>query len=263
VTIHVFLGPSLPVEEARRLLEAAYHPPARAGDVLRLVASKPEAIAIIDGYFEQAPSVRHKEILFALSRGISVFGSASMGALRAAELAAFGMRGIGEVFSLYERGILEDDDEVAVNHGPEDTRYRNVSEAMVNLRHGLGRALSERIISSETHDVLVKRAKERFYGDRSWAAVFSDACAHVPLPVPESELAALRRFVDREQPNLKRDDAILLLRHLASVRGRIGRHEPTFEFHVTTHWRELVARVLEAEADTDASRNAHQGARGA
>jgi hypothetical protein len=257
VSIHVFLGPSLPVDEASRVLEAVYHPPVRAGDVLRLVDSRPEAIAIVDGYFEQAPSVRHKEILFALSNGIPVFGSASMGALRAAELAAFGMRGVGEVFSLYERGILEDDDEVAVNHGPEDTGYRNVSEAMVNLRHGLGRALAEGILSSGTHDLLLKRAKERFYAERSWRAVFADALAEA---IPESELAGLRGFVERERPNLKRDDAVALIRHLASARGRIERHTPTFEFHVTAHWRELVERVL--PANPDASSDDAGGVRG-
>ena len=46
----------------------------------------------------------HKEILFALSEGIDVYGAASMGALRAAELDAFGMRGIGDVYSAYAEG---------------------------------------------------------------------------------------------------------------------------------------------------------------
>ena len=49
-------------------------------------AGAAEAIGIIDGYFERVPSVWHKEILWAMAEGIHVFGSASMGALRAAEL---------------------------------------------------------------------------------------------------------------------------------------------------------------------------------
>src|SRR5688572_32760283 len=50
--------------------------------------------------------------------GVRVFGAASMGALRAAELQPFGMIGVGQVFQAYRRGHLTDDDEVAVAHGP-------------------------------------------------------------------------------------------------------------------------------------------------
>ncbi len=55
-------------------------------------------LLLIDGYFHQVPSVQHKEILYALHQGLAVFGCSSMGALRAAELADFGMVGIGRVF---------------------------------------------------------------------------------------------------------------------------------------------------------------------
>ena len=101
----------------------------------------PLAIGLIDGYFERVPAVWHKEILWALSQGIHVFGSASMGALRAAELAPFGMIGVGAIFEAYRDGILEDDDEVAVAHGPADTGYRAGSDAMVNIRATLARAV--------------------------------------------------------------------------------------------------------------------------
>ena len=47
-----------------------------------------------------------------------------MGALRAAELHVFGMVGVGRVFELFRDGLLEDDDEVAVAHGPADSGYQ-------------------------------------------------------------------------------------------------------------------------------------------
>ena len=59
-------------------------------------AGAPGAIGVIDGYFDGVPSVWHKEILWALSQGIRVFGGASMGALRAAELDGFGMTGVSD-----------------------------------------------------------------------------------------------------------------------------------------------------------------------
>ena len=63
----VFLGPTLAATEARAILEATYLPPVTGGDVYAALREDPDVICIIDGCFEQAPSVRHKEILFALS----------------------------------------------------------------------------------------------------------------------------------------------------------------------------------------------------
>ena len=64
-------------------------------------AGAASAIGIVDGYFEGVLSVWHKEILWAMAEGIHVFGSASMGALRAAELHPFGMHGTGRIFEAF------------------------------------------------------------------------------------------------------------------------------------------------------------------
>ena len=72
----------------------------------------------------------HREILYAMSEGIHVFGASSMGALRAAELHGLGMRGIGTVFEAYRQNVFapypppfERDEEVAVMHGPPETGF--------------------------------------------------------------------------------------------------------------------------------------------
>ena len=135
----VFTGPTITPAEAARELDAVYRPPAAEGDVYRAAERHPRAIGIIDGYFENVPAVWHKEILWAMSEGIHVYGSASMGALRAAELAAFGMVGIGTVFEAYRDGVLEDD-EVAIVHADAEFDFRPASEAMVNIRATLEKA---------------------------------------------------------------------------------------------------------------------------
>ena len=126
----VFVGPTLPIAEAAAV--SRRHLPAAGGARRRLprrVAPRPRAIGIVDGYFQWAPAVWHKEILWAIGQGVHVFGAASMGALRAAELAPFGMRGVGRIFEAYRDGSLgrrqpfEDDDEVAVVHGPPESGY--------------------------------------------------------------------------------------------------------------------------------------------
>ena len=76
--IIVFLGPTMPVHEARMILDAVYLRPAKQGDLLSCVTSmEPDVIALIDGYFYQEQSVWHKEIIFALSKGVAVYGSSA------------------------------------------------------------------------------------------------------------------------------------------------------------------------------------------
>src|SRR6266545_2055919 len=166
--VYVFIGPTLSADAARTELDAIFLPPVSQGDIYSLCRKRPLAIGIVDGYFERIPAVWHKEILWAMSEGVHVFGAASMGALRAAELHAFGMVGVGRVFEAYRAGDLEDDDEVAVIHGPAATGYRPASDAMVNIRQTLAAALSAKIIGQDTHRRLVKLAKGLFYADRHY-----------------------------------------------------------------------------------------------
>src|SRR5262249_41220362 len=141
----LFTGPSLPaadMEAEFRHVDAdvVVRPPIEQGDVLRLAHRLPDVIGIVDGQFFHAPAVLHREILFALERGVRILGAASIGALRAAELDSFGMEGIGEIYRRYRTGIIDSDDEVAVLHGPAADEFRPLTEALVTIRHNLGRA---------------------------------------------------------------------------------------------------------------------------
>jgi hypothetical protein len=231
VTCVVFLGPSLPLADARAILDADYRPPARGCDVLEAACDAPDAIVLIDGLFEQVPSVRHKEVLYALSRGIAVYGAASMGALRAAELTAFGMRGVGQIYEAFASGEYEDDDEVAICHAAAEEQHRPLSEAMANLRWGLSQAAAAGVISAATRDGLVRIGKATFYPERSWGGLVTRARAE-GLPGPELE--ALLDHVRRTRPDRKRDDARLVLKRARDdlARGPI-RCAPSFELRLT------------------------------
>jgi hypothetical protein len=233
--VYVFVGPTLRLAEARAVLPGAcFLPPVKAGDVRRVV-ERARFIGIIDGLYEQVPAVWHKEILDALSRGVRVYGGASLGALRAAELEPFGMVAVGRVARDFIAGALEDDDEVAVSHATAEHDFRPLSEAMVNLREGLERACAQAVISRATHDALVLAGKRRFYADRSWRAILSEGRG---LALPGGELDALARFVEVERPDRKRDDALELLARLRDDLARdLPRFEPTFRFEPTAFWR--------------------------
>src|ERR1700730_9972648 len=209
VSVYIFTGPTISAAEAGRELKAIYLPPASEGDVYRVALQRPRAIGIIDGYFQSIPTVRHKEILWAMSRGIHVFGSASMGALRAAELAAFGMEGVGIIFKMYHDGTLEDDDEVAVAHGPADLGYPASSEAMVNIRQTLRKAAQDKLISPEVRVELVAVGKELFYPDRNYRLLLRRA---FDRGISETELGRLEKWLPRNRVNQKKQDAMAMLR---------------------------------------------------
>ena len=102
----VFLGPSLARIEAEALCRAEYHPPIRRGDLANYAGSARRIIAIVDGEFFQSLAVSPNEVLSAMEAGHSLFGAASMGALRAAELACLGMTVSVAFRKMYVRGNL-------------------------------------------------------------------------------------------------------------------------------------------------------------
>lgn len=232
----IFAGPTLP-PAARPAGDAAFEwrPPARQGDVYRAALTRPAAIGLVDGYFEVVPTVWHKEILWALAEGIAVYGAASIGALRAAELDAFGMRGIGQVYRDFRDGVLTDDDEVAVIHAPEELGYRPLSDAMVDIRATLASAARLAVIKSSDCARLTAIAKALFYKERSYAAMLAAARA---AGVPEPALAAIVAWLPAGRIEQKRLDAEAVL---DAVRAHLtAAPEPpgvTWRLAETVAWR--------------------------
>ncbi len=248
MSVYVFAGPTISPAEASCELEAVYLPPAAEGDVYRATLRRPQAIGIIDGYFQSVPTVRHKEILWAMSRGIHVFGSASIGALRAAELAAFGMEGVGAIFESYRDGILEDDDEVAIAHGPSEVGFLAGSEAMVNIRQTLLKAERVGIVSSKLRRALERIAKELFYPHRNYCVLLRSASE---CGLPEKDLARFREWLPEGKVNQKREDALSMLR---LIRHRLvkGLESKTvaYSFEQTSMWEAAWRQSLELRFDS-------------
>ena len=247
MTTFVFAGPTLSILDARAELDAIYLPPVAQGDVYRVTKMRPQAIGIIDGYFEREPAVWHKEILWAMSQGIHVFGSASMGALRAAELAAFGMEGVGEIFEAFRDGVLEDDDEVAVSHGPRESDYRVMSEAMVNVRATLSAAQVDGVIDATTAHVLQDAAKALFYPDRTYPALLRCGAG---LGVPRAQIDSLRDWLPGGRVDQKRTDALAMLREMRQrFAGPVPPKRVQYTFSCTEQWDQLASLAGEVHID--------------
>ncbi|MDW9778139.1 antibiotic resistance protein [Sinorhizobium meliloti] len=225
-----FVGPTVP--DAVRLAgnTLTIRPPARQGDVLRAVRDGAAAIGLIDGNFEYVAPVWHKEILFALSEGVAVFGAASMGALRAAECADFGMAGIGEIFRQYVSGEAEDDSDVALLHAPEELGYAPLTIPLVNVRATLRRLLELRSFSVEDAACVEEAVSSLFYKERTWGAIAARARL---MTSGDALIGKLRAgYVDQ-----KRADGLELLEALRSHPGERQHVKCQWTFHATSLWK--------------------------
>lgn len=252
--VAVFLGPSLPRDEAAVLLPGAtLLPPVRLGDVCAAVLDGFDVIVIVDGFFEQVPTVWHKEILWALSRGRAVYGASSMGALRAAELAPFGMCGVGRIFERFADGTYTDDDEVTIIHADDDVLgYRALSVAMASIREAVEEAVATGILAAAQAVELIARSKARHYSERCWPLVLRDAR---DIGVDAERTARLKAHVEAPGSDAKARDAAAVLRRVRDDLAAGTRPAPVaFEFEPTYNFEKLLTIVRAERAERGVAR---------
>jgi hypothetical protein len=182
------------------------HGPIRHGDLFRAALDPGDTVLVVDGVYQHYAPIRYKEIIAMLRRGVRVFGAASMGALRAAELAPLGMVGVGQVYRWYADGVLEADGDVALAHGHAEVDYRPLSLTVVSLLHAaheLGSLPEARTAR------LVEHARTVPFSLRSPRALLSST-------PPGSELradteAVCDRLAESPEHDVKRQDVRALL----------------------------------------------------
>ncbi len=201
---YVFLGPSLPVEEARAILDAEYLPPIKRG-VLPSLPREVGLVGMIDGVLMSESAVGHREILGLIDRGVMVIGGGSMGALRASELSSFGMMGVGRIYEEYSAGRIEGDDEVVLLYDPD--RLTPLSEPLINLRLNLQDATDREIITAVECERLIQAMKRTYFPQRSYSKLLEEA----ERAVTYEHFLGLRDFVAHFSKDYKRIDAISVL----------------------------------------------------
>lgn len=250
----VFLGPSLRQDRARDLIPAHFRPPARRGDIYRAVCDlRPRVLVLIDGVFRQEPAVWHREILWAMSEGVHAIGAASMGALRAAELADYGMQGVGKIFAAYRAGRFapfpdpfEDDAEVAVVHGPAELGSAPLTIALADIREVLAGAMARAQLDPVAARAALAAACGLFFAERTperlWDALRADG-------LPAELCDAICSAADGGIHSLKSRDAMSALSAGAALMASDApAFEPSFVFEQTLVWESFRRRTARTEA---------------
>jgi len=233
VSIIVFAGPSLfGVAPPPGIV---LRPPASCGDILRAVRCGATTIGLIDGTFEAGAAVWHKEILCALNRGVRVLGAASMGALRAAECAAFGMEGIGHIFEDYRSGRRLADGDVAVLHAPAELGHCPLTVALVDAEATLARLRQSGCVSPALCERLESAAHALHYKGRTWP----DIIAHAGLGGPLA--AGVAQAIAQFALSVKQADAMMLLARLREPQESLA--AGSFELSHTLFLTALEARL--------------------
>jgi hypothetical protein len=205
------------------------HGPAAQGDIARAVLAGVSAIGLVDGRFEDMAAVWHKEILFALSQGVTVLGAASMGALRAVECADFGMIGIGRIFERYRSGELDDDAAVAQVHAPRELGYQPLSEALVNIEATVAELDRLNLLDPFESSRLLASARAIFFKRRTMSGIAAGA----GLGGRADEVTAL---LNRYKVDQKRIDALMLVDRLSQL-GSDRIAPPDWRFAETSLFR--------------------------
>jgi hypothetical protein len=213
----VFVGPSLDPKKARTILEADYRPPAKKGDLIKLIMSldeKETVVGLIDGYFLLDYPPTPIEVYQLIVRpNTVVIGSSSIGALRAVELEKFGMIGIGKIFQLFKHGKLDADDEVAVTFSQD--LYRLQSEAMVDIRYNLYLSLKRGFVDKETKDAIAKVAKSIYFPYRTYQNIIEETIKNYPQL--ENNTRRFEAYILRNRKSLKERDALKLIEHIRDM----------------------------------------------
>jgi hypothetical protein len=211
----VTAGPTLPAAMVRAILPyATVSGPVAADEVLHWGLSRGDVLVIIDGLFLQSRAVRHKELLALLDRGVIVVGAASMGALRAAELADFGMVGVGQVFRAFRSGRIVGDDEVALLHSDAENDYRPLGWALVDLRSAVSDAHGSGVLSGPDGHAIIAAAAALPFTLRTTFAILGGARARGGTA---EGLAAFRDYIRARDGFQKRADALRALRVAARL----------------------------------------------
>jgi hypothetical protein len=169
VTVHVYVGPTLPSQQVLEIIPQAHvHAPLSGGHLQREWLRAGDQLLVIDG----GESCPDEEIRAAAHRGVEIVGTASLGAVWAATCPA--MSGAGQIFEFYRSELLAGADEVAVAHEGAPG-YRKLSVALVNIRHALRVARQAGFLGTRSTVALLSHARALPYPRRTWEAIADSA----------------------------------------------------------------------------------------
>jgi hypothetical protein len=142
---------------------------------------------LVDGYLIHAYPPSPMEIHDVLTRGVTVIGTASLGAIRAVELRPFGMIGMGWVHEQFASGDVDRDDEIVV--ACDERSGRALTVPMINVRFAIKAFYKTgRIVHAQAEAALAAVAA-LYLEERTRASVRAALCRSLPDELADEALS--------------------------------------------------------------------------
>jgi hypothetical protein len=184
--------------------------PIKRSDLLADIAERVNIVGIIDGEFQQSFAVSPTNIRDALRHGLKIYGSSSMGAMRAAELDCCGMIGCGKIYETIKATPYFKDDHLGQVFNP-GTYASHV--AFVDLALGLEQLYRDGSVTSKDMRTLRRHYEALHFSERSMA----ELKARLRKPGPQqARLLRVLDTVSRRIRSTKTLDGITLLKRIKS-----------------------------------------------
>jgi hypothetical protein len=237
----LFVGPTLHGEVRGGRLTGARdvecRGPAAQGDIAKAVLEGATVIGLIDGRYEDVAAPWHKEILFALNNGAHVLGAGSLGALRAAECAVFGMIGIGAIFERLVSGEMVDDSEVAQLHAPGELDYFPLTEALVNVEETFRHLVALGVLDAESSARLCGVARSLFFKQLTFEAIFDRS------GLANGEAQRLSNLIRLNRVDIKRRDARMLVKRMSEIPSVRNANPVSWQMSQPVVWRRYLSQL--------------------
>jgi len=210
--------------------------PCKQSDLFEDIADdKVENIIVADGLYKNIPAPWHKEFLLTLEAGKRVIGVSSLGALRAAELDSFGVKGYGKVYEYFKSGIRDDSD-VALLHMAEYEGWKPTTVAFVEVYFWLETLRESGTIDSQTFEILTEKQRSCYFEKRTWGYVRRELESLVGVDTAEK---CIEMFVSQKKQDL---EEVLHTHRL----GELNSSDYSLNFDVS--WTPYIPRQLTKDA---------------
>ncbi len=163
--IKIYTGLSMSKSDLKKLApNYIFSKPVARTDLKEDIKNGIHIIGLVDGVFLNQLAVSPSEIMDCIRHGIKVFGSSSMGALRAAELDQYGMVGVGDIYNLVKKNEDFEDDFLGQTFYEDDLDKR--STPFIDVYLVLKKLHAENVISKDVMSFAIRKFRNMHYSDR-------------------------------------------------------------------------------------------------
>ena len=122
------------------------------------------------------------------------------------------MIGIGKIFNLFFKGVLDADDEVAVTF----TGYSEYkSDALIDIRYNLFFTLKSKIIDEKTKKNILQISKKTYSPYRTYKDIIDKS--KMMFPDQKKQIEDFEEYLIKYKKSLKEEDAIKLLMNIKGL----------------------------------------------